>query len=205
MGKLLKTSVGDNSNPILYQYITTYIFKELIKKQLPAPPVPSLPDSSNKQHSLTYEEKNALCYAAGYIPRALCKRLQHSTHKLKEDLIICLHELTECDGIDSESQDFIKKIDQGGLQHVNFAMYSLILAMELKLQTFLQQVTYHPVAIKENAIDMIMSCDEVKYCWDTLSANWEVEERKALLPMITELWVTMREFAYVNAWIEQYK
>ena len=45
----------------------------------------------------------------------------------------------------------------------------------------------------------------MKCHWDALSENWEVEEAKALFPMITELWVTMRGFAYVNAWIEQYK
>ena len=109
----LKTSQNDyNSDPIFYQYITTYMFRELIKKQFPAP---SLPDSCNMQQCLTYEEKNALYYAAGYIPRALRKQLERSKHELKEELILCLHELTEDDGIDDESQDWIKKIDRGGL------------------------------------------------------------------------------------------
>ena len=62
------------------------------------------------QQSLTYEEKNALYYEEGYIPRALHKQLKHSKHELKEELILCLHELTEDDGIDDESQDWIKKI-----------------------------------------------------------------------------------------------
>ena len=127
-----KTSLGDtSSNPILYQYITTYMFKELIKKQSPAPSLPDSPQSTKQL--LTYEEKNALYYAAGYIPRALRKQLEHSEHELKEELILCLHELTEDDGIDDESQDWIKKIDRGGLRHVSFAMYSLIPAMELRL------------------------------------------------------------------------
>ena len=50
-----------------------------------------------------------------------------------------------------------------------------------------------------------MKCEKVKYCWDALSENWEIEETRALFPMITELWVTMRGFAYVNAWVERYK
>ena len=83
-------------------------------------------------------------------------------------------------------------------------MYSLILAMELRLQTVLQQSTYS-CNIKEDAIASIMECDEVKYHWNTLSANWEAEEVKVLLPMIIQLWVTMRGFAYVSAWVEQYK
>ena len=86
------------------------MFKELIKKQ--QFPAPSLPDSlqSTKQ-PLTYEEKNALYCAAGYISRALRKQLESSEYELKEELILCLHELTEDDGIDDESQDWIKKID----------------------------------------------------------------------------------------------
>ena len=77
--------IDDSSNPILYQYITTHKFKELIKKQFPSP---SLPDSSQStKQPLTYEEKNALYYAAGYIPRELRKQLEHSKHELKEELI----------------------------------------------------------------------------------------------------------------------
>ena len=163
------------------------MFKELIKKQFPAPSLPDSPQSTKQP--LTYEEKNALYYAAGYIPRTLRKQLEHSEHELKE-LILCLHELTEDDGIDDESQDWIKKIDRGGLRHVSFAMYSLILAMELRLQTVLQQSAYSR-NIKEDAIASIMECDEVKYHWNTLSANWEAEEVKVLLPMIIQLWVTM--------------
>ena len=50
-----------------------------------------------------------------------------------------------------------------------------------------------------------MECDEVKYHWNMLSVSWELEEGKALFPMITELWVTMCGFAYASAWVEQYK
>ena len=57
------------------------------------------------QQCLTYEEKNALYYAAGYIPRALRKQLERSKHEFKK-LILCLHELTEDDGIDDDSQDW---------------------------------------------------------------------------------------------------
>lgn len=198
----------DNSNsPIMYQYISTLVFKELIKEKFPAPPSP---DTHSGPQCLTYEEKNALNYAAGYIPRALRKQLEHSKHQLKEELILCLHELTEDDGIDryDESQDWIKQIDRGGLKHVNFAMYSLIVAMELRLQAVLQQVPhqcYRSHNIKKDAITSIMECEKVKYHWDALSEKWEVEEARALFPMITELWVTMRGFAYVNTWVERYK
>ena len=49
------------------------MLKALIKKQFPAPPLPDSSQSTNKP--LTYEEKNTLYYATGYIPRALRKQL----------------------------------------------------------------------------------------------------------------------------------
>ena len=50
-----------------------------------------------------------------------------------------------------------------------------------------------------------MECEKVEYCWDALSENWEIEEARALFPMITELWVTMHGFTHVNARVERYK
>ena len=102
---------------------------------------------------------------------------------MKEELTF---ELTGDDGLDYESQDWIRKIDRIDLRHVSFVMYSLLLAMKLRLQAVLQQSAYSH-SMKE--------CDEVKYHWNTLSVNWEAEEGKVLLPMIIQLWVTMRGFA----------
>lgn len=48
-------------------------------------------------------------YQEHYV-NSLHKQLVHLKHELKE-LILCLHELTEDDGIDDESQDWIWKID----------------------------------------------------------------------------------------------
>lgn len=95
---------------------------------------------------------------------------ERSKHELKEELILCLHELTEDDEIDDEWQDWIRKIDRGGLRHVSFAMYSLILTMELRLQAVLQQSAYS-YNIKEDPNASIMECDEVKYHWNALSVN----------------------------------
>ena len=43
-------------------------------------------ETGNGAHSetgLTYEEVNALRYSAGYVPRALRKKLEHGSHPLK--------------------------------------------------------------------------------------------------------------------------
>ena len=37
-----------------------------------------------------YEEQNVIRYTAGYVPRALKKKLEHSGYKNKKKLILCL-------------------------------------------------------------------------------------------------------------------
>jgi len=49
------------------------------------------------------------------------KKLENSSHKLKEELILCLLELTEDDGIADESQDWLTQRDRGGLKYINTA------------------------------------------------------------------------------------
>ena len=79
----LYDSISAEMSPLFCQYVGHYMFKQLIKLHNP------LIDSTGCQavhHSpLTYEETNALRYAAGYVPRAL-KKLLKSTHPLKDDL-----------------------------------------------------------------------------------------------------------------------
>ena len=55
-----------------------------------------------------------------YIPRALRRKLERSSHPLKEDLFLCLLDLTE-DQVDEldPSEDWTNLIDSGGLMHIN--------------------------------------------------------------------------------------
>ena len=79
------------------------------------PSTATRPADSTFVSTLSYEEKNALRYAAGYIPRALKKKLDRSSHQHKAELLFCLMEQAE-DEEESlhESKDWEKVIDQGG-------------------------------------------------------------------------------------------
>ena len=54
--------------------------------------------------SLDYEEVNALRYTAGYVIRALRKKIDRSAHPLMEELILCLVEMEENEGTEHESE-----------------------------------------------------------------------------------------------------
>ena len=43
------------------------------------------------------------------------------------------------------------------------------------------------------------------FYWSLLSAGWETEEEQALLSLVTDMWVTIRGFAFVSAWVERHK
>ena len=51
------------------------------------------------------EEKNALRYAAGYIPRALKSKIEYSGHSSKESLALCLLDLIEDDGMGDDDEE----------------------------------------------------------------------------------------------------
>ena len=197
----LKVSTKCPPHPILYQYLTIHIFKDLIREHFPT----VTPSATIQQESLTYEEKNAVRYAAGYIPRALRSKLERSSHPLKEELILCMLDLTDEDGVADESQDWLQEIDRGGLKHVNSNMYLLMAAMELELQVLLHQAGTQQIKLKEKAIASIQANKDVLLRWSILSADWEAEEEQALFPMIVDLWVTMRGFAFASAWVEKHK
>ena len=113
---LMQTAIGRMATPIFFQFVTDVMFKQLIKCHFLLK-VDKI--QAEKHQALTYEESNALRYAAGYVPQALRKQLEKGSHPLKEELILCLAEM--CEGNDDpdvdhdSSSDWIKEINRGGL------------------------------------------------------------------------------------------
>ena len=173
----LQQSINTEACPIFFQYITNFVFKEMIKRQYPIEPK----QSAVKEVSLTYEEANALRYSAGYIPRTLVKKLKKSAHPLHEELSLCLLDLVDDGDDDNQSQDWIKTIDRGGLIHVNNMMYQLCVALELALRRHLCDGTRLNF---EDAPNKLCQDENVQYYLSIVSANWEEEEREALIPML---------------------
>lgn len=51
----------------------------------------------------------------------------------------------------------------------------------------------------------ILTKEDVLFHWAIVSANWDEEESTPHLPMIVQLWLTIRGFAYASGWMENYK
>ena len=187
--RFLQSALHSESTPIFYQFITEKVFENLLREHFPLPK----PTPQAKETDLTYEERNALRYAAGYIPRALTKKLKSSSHPIRKGMIICLTEMTNGpDAVDNgdDSEDWLRQIDRGGLNHANSKLYMVVVAMELVLQRLLRAPEVVQPKLKARAMEEILQDEDVLFNWSLLSAGWETEEEEALLPLVSNMWIT---------------
>ena len=84
---------------------------------------------------LTYEDKNALRYVAGYVCDKLRIKISASKLPSKESLLLCLSELCDEDEVVSSSADWMHAIDRGGLCHVNENTFSLFAQIEIVVRS----------------------------------------------------------------------
>ena len=200
-------AVGEPATPILTQHLTSLIFREMIKQRFP---LEKEMGSSEDVPPLSVEEENALRYAAGYVCRNLRKKLQRSSHPLKEELILGIMDLLDCcddDDEEASSETWLNSIDRGGLWHVNDTTFMVFQSMEEVVRQHLRKSNMRSLSSggKHLLITKLSSDEDVRFNWCIAAADFEEAEEKILLDMIIELWVTIRGFSFVSGWIEQYK
>ena len=190
-----------NDCPIFYQYITDFIFKKAMKEEYFH--IDSIADQQpSETQSLSYDEKNCLRYVAGSLFRAVKKKVARSALPIKEEMLLCMTELLEEEGAglnDDESNDWIRLVDRGGLSHVSNTMFELLSAMEIVIKENVGNT------LKDELREKLLSNHTVRLLWEALSANWGEEESHALLSMIVDHYITVRGFAFVSQWMDQYK
>ena len=185
----IQASIGCSSNPILYQYITDQIFSEMIVQVTNTNSIKSC--HNDHPLDLTYEEKNALRYAGGYV----CKKLQKNCQSTIKYLIT-----NESDV--GDSSEWVTMIDRGGLVHINESTYKLFEAMEMVVRCKLK--------CDRQKLDILMfkSCilndDDVMDCWRSLGVDEDFSE-PSLLERISDLWIKIRGFSYASSFMELYK
>lgn len=98
--KFIQDSIGLEADPIFYQYVTKSIMEDLIKSMFQITTKASEAEQLNEAspRSLDYEEHNALRYTEGYIIRSVLQKIKRSSHKHKDELILCLKELMSVNG-----------------------------------------------------------------------------------------------------------
>ena len=158
------------------------------------------------QMNLTYEELNGIQNAAGFVPRAIKKKLQKKKkpdNPLNKDCILCLEELMSGNG-DTElsSADWVNSINWGGLVCVNDMTFELFLSMELELHTHLK---INPTHLGDEVVLHFTESEDVLFLWSIISVSWDSDCSTALLKKIAKMWTTVRGFSYASAWVEKMK
>ena len=72
------SAVEESPSPLFYQFITDVIMEHLIRKHFPV-----TSEHVECSATLDYEEHNAIRYTAGYVLRAIQKKINRSSHPLK--------------------------------------------------------------------------------------------------------------------------
>eukprot|EP00731_Ephydatia_muelleri_P029902 Em0021g425a len=144
---------------------------------------------------LTYEELNTLRYTAGYVPRALQKKLSKISHPRQKDLLLYLNERIS-DGSEpvADSSDWITIMNREGLVMVNNMAFELFYALEIEFRRLIQ-----PKGISDNAVQLLSNDEDVLFLWSSISSSWDSDCNSELLERIVKLWVTLRGFSLCGA------
>ena len=122
-------------------------------------------------------------------------------------LRLCVTELVEEagsaeEGDDLSSTDWLKMIDRGGLLHVTSKMYRFMCSVELVIKGYLKREG----EVKRAEVNrLIGESEDVGRRWEELSGEWDPSDRKVIFGMIRDVYVEMREFSFVSAWMEKWK
>ena len=115
--------------------------------------------------------------------------------------------MLQTDAEDHESEDWIKLVDRGGLNHVSNAMNMSIDSMELEVQRQLQQDSTLGSKFKDKLNKCLVESDDVQFFWSIVAAPWEdgADIEMELLEMVIGMWLTIRGFSHASDWVEKFK
>ena len=164
------------------------------------------------QSSVQLDEYSAriIRYACGYFTMRLLRKFKLTEGSKAASFVERLSHMV-IDGPEESllkyTQEWVKKIDRGGLFEVSDGCYHLFAAIEIalgdKLKVHLQSCTTQHNLAKSSLIQSV-SCDEdVQFYWAMQSVDIDNNEHSAeLLYHIIELWVTIRGFSIAASWLE---
>ncbi|KAL5502932.1 hypothetical protein EMCRGX_G009790 [Ephydatia muelleri] len=139
------------------------------------------------------------------MPKICAPYIEEKCKKKKIELLNCIGDIMEShDSVQSDSNNWIKLVDRGGLTFVNNQTFELFLAMEREVRSHLQDPG-KPVNFMSDIAPKVKNNEDVLFCWSGLSSSWDEESSKTLFKMVVDLWLTICGYSNASAWIEKYK
>lgn len=203
--KMFLQECGLDAMPTFYQTVTDKLFEKRIQFHCPvAPAVPG----NEYDGTLTYEEKNAVRYAAGYVLRSTRKKILKSAHAKKNEMIEIIDALAQGSDVEDDlSSDWLAIVDRGGLIHISDDLYQVFVAAELEIRNFFRIEKAQALASSNEGkiVQSVLSNEDVLFFWCLVSIHFSDELSEVVLKYIVQLWITIRGFSFAKSYMEMYK
>ena len=207
--KFFRTAVGSKALPTHFQYVSDVIFEELLKEEYkltktgdtgPAP--------------LTFIEENALRYVAGYVCRSVHSKIKKN--KAKSEAAVKFKEraldfiMSMCGDEEDEqrgTETWTNAIDRGGLWHVSDDVYMTFLTLEIEIRHYfnIYSLTELNNTMKRRILESTSKNEDLLFQWTIVSADADDSISTEVLRRISELYLTVRGFAFAKTVLEMYK
>ena len=148
---------------------------------------------------MSHEEENVLRYVAGYIIHKVKVQLESSKNPHKDDMIVCLIDMSGYEMNEGGTEDWINSIDRGGLWHINDQTYSLFYAIEEVRKYFQPECASKLQNSKKEITETILQSVDVQFHWSMLSVDVDEAVGSQLLHMIITLYTTVRGFSFARS------
>ena len=189
---IILQSVNLKAFPAFYQFVTDYIFTELIKLEFSIQRGED--DTESSMRPLTEEEQCALRYVA----------TETGSHTQNEEMMFLLMEFAGDALNNSESEKWVEGINRGGLCTISDQAYNVFVMIE--------DIVRKHFTLSSNMIEGASTCIETILCnndllfeWSIIGAEVEEEVSKLILKEMIQLYVTVRGFGFASSCLELYK
>ena len=201
----LSTSQEQSAPPILFQYVTDIVFKNLIETTFPS----KVTKTNQSAPTISTEEEKVIRYAAGYILRTLKRKLQRSSNPLKKHMIAAITDLVgdELNDVDEESTKWVQSVDCGGLVHISNNVFLFFCSIEEALRVHFKLSNTEPLSsgMKSTIMTEIIENDNVVFHRSLVATTEDDDTQQELLKQIVDHWVTIRGFSFARSWMEIFK
>ena len=213
--KKVFTDLGvEEERQVVLQSINRLLFNAILLRDFSSTYATSTAEPAKKP-SMCSEEENAVRYASGYVVRTLKRHYEKdksSTPKARQ-FIECLTNMSGQGGGEVESSYYnytkiwVESVNRGGLFEVNNNAFLFFRTLELSIQSSLSDHLTSGKMTKDQYIATLTSIDnDLHTHWAELSTDIDdSDDSDGLLRVIVEKWVTMRGFALVSSWLQDYK
>lgn len=112
----------------------------------------------------------------------------------------------DCSTYYDYTKAWIKLVNRGGLFEINNDCFLFFRAIELHVQETLREHLLSGVVEKQEYLCKLLRNEDIHTLWSKLCTDIEDSDSSCeLLTAIIEKWVTLRGFAQVSSWVDDYK